>query len=172
MQEWDFIEEFHEGFIDLEGNTVVETQFDYVHDFSGGLALVNLPGDSNPHRYIDRSGAIVLDLLAMASVSESFDFHEGVTRAYDLLDMMGFVDKTGRWVIPPRDWRCLDFQDGRARVQMESKCGFTDHEGRIVIPLKFNDADSFVDGVARVKIGKSFRYINIHGNYVRKPAKK
>lgn len=179
MQDWDYIEDFHEGlaavrrdslwgFIDEEGNVIVEPKFDYVHDFSEGLALVSLPGDSNPHCYIDKSGKIVLKLT---DASESFDFHEGVARAYDYLDLMGFVDKSGRWVIPPRRWSCHDFADDRAMVIVKGKYGFIDHDGRIVIPLKFNDADSFVDGVARVKIGKTTRHIDINGNFVKKPTK-
>jgi len=101
MQDWDYIEDFHEGlaavrreslwgFIDEEGNVIAEPQFDYVHNFSEGLALVSLSGDSSPHRYIDKSGTIVLDLSKGDAAQESFDFHEGVTRAYDYLEMMGF----------------------------------------------------------------------------------
>ena len=71
---------------------------------------------------------------------------------------VGFVDKTGRYVIAPRSARMSDFSEGLACVcegsGLDWKCGFIDHGGRTVIPMRFSGAESFSEGLAAVRIGQ------------------
>lgn len=46
------------GYIDEEGNVVIDFQFDYANDFSEGLAVVRI---ENSYGYIDKEGNIVIE---------------------------------------------------------------------------------------------------------------
>jgi hypothetical protein len=56
--------------------------------------------------------------------------------------LYGYIDKTGKMVIPPRYYRAVRFSEGLAAVQIgeiegSSTVGFIDKTGRMVIPPKF-----------------------------------
>lgn len=77
----------------------------------------------------------------------------------------GFIDQTGKVVIPLNyDW-AWSFNEGLAIVSQNDKYGFIDNTGKVVIPLKYDKADSFYNGVAGVldrSTGEAF-YINRQG---------
>jgi hypothetical protein len=64
----------------------------------------------------------------------------------------GYIDKTGKVVIPCK-WEYADsFSEGLASVQNDNgKRGFIDKTGTVVIPCKWEDAEYFSEGLARVK---------------------
>lgn len=65
----------------------------------------------------------------------------------------GFVDKTGKLVIPCQ-WEYVGnvFIEGLARVKDSSgKWGFIDKTGKLVIPCLWDEVWSFIAGMARVK---------------------
>lgn len=68
----------------------------------------------------------------------------------------GFVDKTGREIIPPKYDSVGPFSEGLAVVRMgtstNSKAGFVDKTGREVIPLKYESAGDFSEGLALTKV--------------------
>jgi hypothetical protein len=61
----------------------------------------------------------------------------------------GFIDRTGKFVIPPRFYRVQKFSEGRALfVQTGKSHGFIDSKGQVVIKPEFIDAKSFSEGLA------------------------
>ena len=68
----------------------------------------------------------------------------------------GYIDKTGRIVIPLQfDW-AEPFSEGRAAVILDKKYGYVDGTGRLVIPLQFDasqyrEPPPFQGGLAAVK---------------------
>lgn len=77
----------------------------------------------------------------------------------------GFIDKTGKVVIPLNYDDTWSFSEGLALVSRNGKYGFIDKTSKVVIPLKYDKADSFNNGVAGVldrSIGEAF-YINRQG---------
>lgn len=77
----------------------------------------------------------------------------------------GFVDTTGKMVIPARFFpnSTLPFQEGLAAAfaaGKNAKAGFINREGRWAIPPQYDDARHFCGGVAPVQVGKLWGYIN------------
>lgn len=97
---------------------------------------------------IDPSGKVILSRnLSELPLNINGCFSEGLIEADDpMTHKVGFVDKTGKFVIEPTYVQAAPFSEGRARVAViedrEEKLGFIDHTGRFVIPPRFNtDAD-------------------------------
>lgn len=86
-------------------------------------------------------------------------FSEGLIGAFDLKSgKVGFVDKTGHFVIQPQFKEAAPFSEGLARIALDEngkeRVGFIDRQGKFQIPAKFNtDADfrnsgNFSEGLA------------------------
>ena len=69
---------------------------------------------------------------------------------------MGYIDQTGRVVIPLQFEWAEPFSEGRAAVILDKKYGYVDGTGRLVIPLQFDasqysEPPPFQGGRAAVK---------------------
>jgi DNA-binding transcriptional regulator/RsmH inhibitor MraZ len=178
------------GYIDRTGKIVIPAKFESANDFSEGLAGVTINScySTNPcYIFIDRNGNIVADRVKKDKdntdkVISQFDERakqvSGMVWVLDEQNRIGYADKQGRLVIPPKyDWLPIfpddrhDFHDGLARVCLNNKCGYIDRTGKVVIPLKFDDAAAkFSDGLAWVVINKRLGYIDRTGT-VKIPAR-
>jgi len=112
-------------------------------NFSEGLAAVEI-GDK--WGYIDKSGALVIpaiyydvgpfsDGLAAAEPMDSGTERTCVTSAtssYSFRRAYGYIDKTGRMVIPPSYQYADPFTGGLAHVSTCDKASFIDKSGRVV----------------------------------------
>ena len=61
------------------------------------------------------------------------DFSEGLARV-KLNDKWGFIDKTGKEVVPPKYDETGNFHEGLAKVKLNGKYGFIDTTGKEVVP--------------------------------------
>ena len=80
----------------------------------------------------------------------------------------GFIDKTGKVVIPCI-WKCaLEFHEGLASVEDDNeKWGFIDKTGKIVIPCKWQNAGDFSEDLAPVKDdNEKWGFIDKTGEFV------
>lgn len=81
--------------------------------------------------------------------------------------LIGYIDETGEFVIPPRFRFADDFREGLARVQDDRGFGFIDLDGELVIPCRYPQARSFSEGLAAVVDetgdGLRWRYIEPTG---------
>ena len=93
------------------------------------------------------------------------NFFEGLA-VVGLNMKFGFIDKSGKEVIPLKyDWG-YDFSNGLAEVRLNNKYGFIDKSGNEVIPLKYDLTFDFSNGKAKVEFnGESF-YIDKQGNRI------
>ena len=73
-------------------------------------------------------------------------FSEGL--AYMEQGKLGFIDKAGKQVIPPKYNDAQPFSEGLAVVRLEGKYGYIDRSGKMVIPPQFSDAGPFSEGLA------------------------
>ena len=81
-------------------------------------------------------------------------------------DDFGFIDKTGKLVIPARFKVAGTFKDGlaAAAVQGEKQIGFIDKTGAFRIPATFDRVEAhFSEGRAFVKTGESLQMIDTAG---------
>ena len=82
---------------------------------------------------------------------------------------LGYIDKTGSFVIPPQFDSCLGHTDGLAAVSVEGKYGYIDTEGAFVIVPQFEEAYRFSEGLAAVGIDDRLGYIDRRGTMVIQP---
>lgn len=85
----------------------------------------------------------------------------------------GYIDKTGKVVIPLEYDEASAFSEGLACVMKvdadgNRKYGYIDKTGNVVIPMKYWLADSFSEGLAEVKESESspYQYIDKKGSVV------
>jgi hypothetical protein len=167
------------GFIDGNGDWVIEPRFQDAYRFHDGLARVELDGKWG---YVNEKGVLVVP----AQFSEAYDFSEGLARVATgpLLDPSysfkvlitaggyGFIDKTGTMVIPAAWDDAGDFNEGLAAVMQGETCGYVDAKGNLVIPLQFAVATPFSEGLAAVgtldgdEAGGAWGYVDATGRWV------
>jgi len=152
-------------YVDTNGNVLFGLSGMGHNDFAEGKASVQISGRNC---YVDRTGRPVLSFEGGGLVY--FDFSCGmarVTRAgWD--HVSGYIDTTGRLVVPLQYRNCDDFSDGLAAFIQDGKTGFIDTNGNVVIPPKFDhtDYEGFRDGLCRVSERGEGGYINKRGEYV------
>ncbi|MDT8299083.1 MAG: WG repeat-containing protein, partial [Spirochaetaceae bacterium] len=78
---------------------------------------------------------IVMSILSSCGGPASFRFYDEYG--------VGFVNKSGRVVIPAEFDDAEDFSDGLALVASDGLGGWIDRRGNIIIPLEYYDAGSF-----------------------------
>lgn len=131
------------GFVDTTGRILVEPQFSVAGHFSEGLAWV---GNEVRRRASPLNSA-------------------GLTFAVD--GRYGFVDRTGRIVIPMRfNQRLGNFSEGLAEVRERTRTGFIDRTGAFRIPARFRRTAlgaSFSEGLAAVIEGGTERFGELQG---------
>ena len=133
------------GYIDTTGEVVIPFIYDYVNDFSEGLAGVELGGMCG---YIDKTGQVVIPI----TLERREWFHEGMVKDSQDLKNWGFIDRNGENVIPYIYEWVDDFSEGLALVWKDEKCGFIDKEGKVVIPFIYDRAGGFSEGLAVISV--------------------
>src|SRR5215471_11177127 len=78
----------------------------------------------------------------------------------------GFIDKTGKFVVPPRYDSVWSFAEQLASVSVGGKWGFIDKTGKLVIPAQFDSAWIFSEQLAPVSVGGKWAFIDKTGKFV------
>ncbi|MGF1600925.1 MAG: WG repeat-containing protein [Chloroflexi bacterium AL-N5] len=141
---------------DKQWSMVIAPQFDIAGDFVDGLARV---GVAKPKPSDDPTG-----------------FPVGAY-GYKDIDKYGYIDRTGKLVIPFQFAEAGDFSEGLAWVGFDSddsdssvdQYGYIDRTGKLVIPAQLQQAERFSGGLALVRIESQWRYINHAGQVILQP---
>lgn len=152
--------QFKWGYINKKGEQVIDFNFDGASEFSEGLAAVSKKLKAD---YVDeKNGKHLIPS----------PFSKG-----------GYIDKTGKYVIPPQFDSVWSFSEGLARVRVaghtmgeaSKQMKFINKQGKIVFTVTNGEwAGEFSEGLANVSIregmGKEiWGYINHSGQFVIKP---
>jgi hypothetical protein len=163
------------GFIDRSGNWVIPPSFSWASSFLFGLAPVNRRNDCG---YIDKKGDEVIRPPALDGQQDCAsawgDFTDGLSR-WLFGKKYGFIDRSGKTVIPPQFDLTYGFSEGLAAVQIGKKWGYIDTRGEMTIaPQEFWNVKPFHGGLARVQPTRdgSMAYIDRSGKYVWGPHKR
>lgn len=113
---------------DLSGKKLVSGT-GYIRDFHDGLASVSKPDEKNC--YIDTKGKTVINLPVNSWPS---DFSDGLA-IVEKDDKIGYMDKTGKVVIPFEYTRGDPFYNGIAYVSKDGKHGLINKKNEEVVPL-------------------------------------
>ena len=139
------------GYINHAGEIVIKPQFDSAELFSDGLALVRYPPRKKPLK-------------------------PGEKKA-ELVDGMGFIDRTGKVVIEldnPLHLNGDSFSEGLTQYwtyepDKGTVRGYIDTSGKIQIKARFTVAYSFVDGLAAACIDFKCGFIDKTGEFAIEP---
>ncbi|HEY7159741.1 MAG TPA: WG repeat-containing protein [Acidobacteriota bacterium] len=122
------------GFINTDGNFVINPKYDFTGDFQEGLAPVH----NVKFGYIDRSGKMV--------IPEQFDIAHGFSEGMAAVaqdpgngsPVWGFIDKEGNFVIEPQyddvgaEFGSGSFQNGLVIVKVGKYSGYVSKTGKLV----------------------------------------
>ena len=158
------------GYINKDGEVVIDFQFDWADCFSEGLARVRI-GNRNTGKwgFVDKTGKIVIapQFDEVSSFSEGLAMiriGDGGNRKY------GFINKKGEYVIEPIYRYASSFSEGLAMVCDGNAYGFIDKNGNIVIDIQFGAAYDFSEGLAAVMTQDNvWGYIDHNGDFVIMP---
>ncbi|CAH1217220.1 hypothetical protein PAECIP111893_04236 [Paenibacillus plantiphilus] len=97
-------------------------------------------------------------------------FADGMARV-NVGKASGYIDKTGKLVIPYRFSSTSDFSEGRAVVQLQAdgKYAYIDKTGKVLTPAMYAHAGRFSDGAAHVYVNGKYGYIDRNGNMFLEP---
>lgn len=135
-----------------------------VTKFSDGVAWAR--GEGSWHA-VDKTGRelFILEKNLWPEDGKS-DFRDGLAMVYDRETQTdGFVDKTGRLVIPCESKNVGSFHDGPAKVHDAANAydGYMDVSGKVVVPYQYADAKDFVNGFGAVRLGARWTIIDTTG---------
>ncbi len=155
------------GYMDSDGEVVIDPIYEEANHFSDGLGRVLLDGTI---RFVDASGTEVLN-TGMRAVG---DFSEGLapfSRAGE--DAWGYLDREGEVAIEPAFSEVYAFSEGLAAVNTSfgsgasASWGYIDQEGNVAVEPRFHGARQFSEGLAPVLVGGfvdgTWGYINPSG---------
>ena len=97
------------------------------------------------------------------------EYNEGLAGVKDVDGKWGFIDKTGKLMIPCQWKKALFFSEGLAGVQDDNeKWGFIDKTGKVVLPFEWSNVQWFKNGRVRVQtaLGGGWHDIDKNGNKV------
>ncbi len=121
-------DEWRSGYIDKTGKIVIEMDDDrWGGEFHDGIAKVVAP---NRTYFIDKTGKEVFELDEKYKNAEYYS--EGTWLVNDGEHHMGFIDNTGKTIVPCKYYAYTPFSEGLAMVQdkQNGRYGFVDKEGK------------------------------------------
>lgn len=146
------------GFVDAQGRFVLRPAFRAVRTFASGSLLL-LEGD-----------------LWSMYAPDGRELHPATWTAVGLVredrcwvsngQGTGFVDGTGRLVVPMHYDQARDFSEGRAAVRRGTKWGFVDRDGREVVPPRFDEVTDFAGGISKTRSGARRGRLTLTGVYL------
>ncbi|TKC00784.1 WG repeat-containing protein [Pedobacter cryophilus] len=146
------------GFVDQAGKVVISIKYDDLNsEVNGGIAMVTRMGKK-----------IFVDIAGTEFGREYNDIHqfsEGLA-SVKTGKLWGFIDKSGKMVIPAKYDSADAFGNGLAPVKMKGKSGYINASGKLVIPLIYDDASVFYNGLAKVILNGKSGFIDPNGKVV------
>ncbi len=157
------------GYIDREGELMVEPRFEMAWPFSENMALVQIDGR---YGFIDIDGDLRID----AEFDDAWYFSGGLAPVKKD-DQWKYVDVTGETIVET-EFRlspsALEKQHEErpqafGLVRSEGTYGFRNEDGDVVIEPQFDRAWHFRDGRARVRLDGQWGYIDTSGSWLVEP---
>lgn len=119
------------GYIDKTGTFAIAPRFSLAWRFSEGLARVR--EETGAMSFVDTKGNVV---FTMANGQWAGEFSEGLVNVQSGKgsgqETWGYVDRLGKWVIPPRFLVAEPFYKGLAQVVVGGKAAYIDKTGKYV----------------------------------------
>ncbi|ACB85126.1 WG repeat-containing protein [Natranaerobius thermophilus] len=174
------------GYINKEGEYIIDPNYSRAKNFSKGLAAVECK-DTDLWGFIDEKGEYVIEPkfnnarsftgqeeLAAVSIEDYIEvereLNDDKTEVKEHVELWGFIDKSGEYAIEPQFKTANEFRDGMASVtNFEGKIGYINQKGDYIIEPQYTGADIFKDGINRVQKDGKDGFINEEGEYIIEP---
>jgi hypothetical protein len=135
--------------------------------------LYKVSNSDNRIGFIDKSGKLVIGFDRFPAGTYIGDFSDGLAPIcfpHDpkyACENYGFIDETGKIVIPPRFKGAHGFSEGLALVETETSPGFIDRRGEMVIKLEDRISFGFKEGFAAVRTRQmGWGFIDRNGKFI------
>lgn len=183
-------DDFQWRMIDLDGNLITSDSFGSVGNFSEELAAFSSRNHTKQMGFINREGQVVLKLYGIHPDTEGYGFRGGLARVYARSPFYwhqflnprswgkkswGFIDKTGKQVIPLKYDGALEFSECLATVWIKGRAGVIDTKGRMIVEPHFSSIRPFSEGLAVIQDGEivspstRYGYVDKTGKVVIRP---
>jgi hypothetical protein len=146
------------GFMDEEGQVLIDAEYEFVESFNEGLSLLIQDGKIG---FINKAG----DLIIPFDYDDGEPFDDGLA-IVSIDDRYGMIDRTNKAVIPLKYDLIGRFKHGLALVANETAYGFVDKEGKVAIPIELDYANDFEKAYALIEIDGKKGIINTKGRQV------
>ncbi len=146
------------GYVDANGTVKVEPRFAGGDHFCEGKAsVVHVDGRSG---FLNLTGVLAIPTM-FRGLSE---FHDGVC-AIGADRGVGYIDHSGKWLIPPRFLIAMPFSEGRAFVSDDGETfRMIDAKGTSLSSDCFERARAFRAGLAPVMKNGCWGFVDSHGS--------
>ena len=152
------------GYIDRDGNMVIENKFRKASSFSEGKATATIKGGR--FGYIGTDG----EWLIEPAYREALDFSEGLAPVKPG-NLFGYIDETGSVVIKPAWLRASLFINGTAVVFNKDGFGLIDRSGKELLKCRYNRITPPDTNNNRIISRKSSQLVNAEGKIITKKSK-
>ena len=168
------------GFIDIDGNTIINYDYKATRPFYEGKAAVTPKKeiDGKPNRkekcgFINHQGELIIPQIFEGA---DMKFSNGFCAVWNN-NLYGYIDTKGDIAIPFEFDFTDRFSEGLAAFKPKGrnkKYGYINKSGNIMIEPKFTAVEPFANGLAEVIIGKEYErflygYVNKQGDYIWEP---
>ncbi|MDX1629327.1 MAG: WG repeat-containing protein, partial [Fulvivirga sp.] len=156
------------GFIDLQGNVIIDYKFDDALDFQNGLAAAAIIEDNKEKwGFINKKGQWQI----APQFHEVGSFHEGLAWAQTkpekqkngYYSLTGAINKSGEWKIKPLIKEIKDFSEGLAPARKDWDWGYINKNGTWKVGAEFDEAKPFSESLGVVKNDDGWFFIDQQG---------
>lgn len=145
------------GYLNQSGEIVIPLIYEYAHTFKNGYAPIMI---HNTFKNIDKYGNIVqLTEFENGEPSEGLAFKMENRK-------IGFIDKQGNYIIPPKFSFAEPFSEGLAAVALNYKMGFINTVGAIIIPFQYDEVYGFHNSIAAVRYNNKWGFVDKNGHEI------
>ncbi|MFN3402735.1 MAG: WG repeat-containing protein [Cytophagaceae bacterium] len=180
------------GYIDANGNLKIPFKYNKAGEFHGNYALaktkrkygiITSEGRWKFHPsfrkviYLDKNYILIKKkhyglinpegkLILQCKYKKIESFSESLACVTKKDGKTGYVDSTGKFVVPAIYKSGTSFAEGKAVVLSEGKYGYINSRGQFIIPPTFKKASSFKEGFAYVSLEEKNGFIDSTGQLV------
>jgi hypothetical protein len=152
------------GVYSLDGKMLLDTVYTYIH-YTDGFFRVSKDPRQNVQGLISREGKLVTPMEYMV-----FDRFSGGRAKARKGDLFGYIDSSGKEVIPPMYDLAWTFSEGHAVVESKKNgvwaYGMIDRNGKPTIPVSFQKLNDLHGGVALGRKNNGWGLVTANGKTI------
>ena len=155
------------GLVDLNNNIVLPLEYEYIYFISESLVNAGNWTSNDNGAYIDTQIINISGNIAAPAGYDlvSYYFSEGLAAAKKD-EKYGYVDTSGKVMIPFEYDGVGSFNEGLAAVEKDGKYGYIDTSGKVIVTFEYDGAENFSEGFAAVEKDDMWGFIDAIGNVI------